>query len=106
MIAIDFGFLFARVMHFYGLSDLDLLAMPVRRFWLLNKSVDRIVAEQAIQSAVIAVQTQSGDSFSDLMKGLRKQMGQVVVLDRARKGVAEKLDREGLDKLRLLGKIR
>ncbi len=93
------------MMRFYGLSDEQVLQMPVRRFWLLHKNVDRIAAEEDIRVAAIAASVQSGESFNELMNGLRKQMGEVVIIDRISQAMTEKLDRVGLAMLKGMKKV-
>ena len=92
-------------MAFYGLSDRDVLTMPVTRFWLLNRSIDRVTAERSISTAVISAQVQSSEGFQELITGLQKQLGQIVDMDEAIIKQTEQLDRDGLNLLRNLGKV-
>lgn len=93
------------MIHFYGLSDRQVLEMPVTRFWLLNRSIDRIQAEKSIGAAMIAIQTQSSEGFSDLMSGLQKQLGKIVDMDPIEVAKTEELDRGGLHSLKGMGSI-
>lgn len=90
-------------MRFYGLSDRQVLEMPVTRFWLLHRSVDRIAAEESIRSAMIGASVQSGDGLSALLTDLRKQMGTVVDMDQVAVAMEAKLDKQGFAALKNLG---
>lgn len=92
-------------MHFYGLNDREVLKMPISRFWLLSRSVDRISAEEAIQATMVAINSQSSEGFTDMMSGLQKQLGVIVDMDHAAVKQTEQLDRDGLNILRNLGKV-
>lgn len=92
-------------MHFYGLSDQQLLAMPLKRFWFLSRSIDRITAEEDTRMAHVAAMVQSGETLEDLLDRLRKQMGTVVDMDHAVTAQEEQLDSAGLASLRELGKV-
>jgi hypothetical protein len=94
-------------MHFYGLTLHELLHMPVVTFWMLHKNVDRIQAERDAKTAELMVRSQSADGIKELFDGLRKQMGQVVVIERpaAMRRPVEQLDRAGLNELRGLGRV-
>ncbi len=92
-------------MHFYGLSDQQLLAMPLKRFWFLSRSVDRIAAEQDLRLLSIGASVQSGESYKDMVTGLHKQMGKVVIMDEVERAQTEVLDRSGLSSLKGIGKV-
>jgi len=91
-------------MAFYGLSDRDVLAMPAPRFWLLNRTIDRLAAERSIATAMIAAQVQSNEGFTELIQGLQKQLGKIVEMDQVAVIQSAQLDREGLHALKSLGK--
>jgi hypothetical protein len=104
--AVDFGFLFARIMRFYGMAFREVLTLPIQTFWMLHRNVDRVVAEENYKSAIIAASAMGGDGLTTLLEDLRKQMGDVVIVDEAKLAMQEaKLDREGLNSLRGLGRV-
>lgn len=93
-------------MRFYGMSDRQLMEMPVTRFWLLNRSVDRIAAEESIRLAQVAGAVQSGDSYTTLMTALRSQMGKVMEIENLdQEQLVEGPDRAGLAALKLMAPV-
>ena len=92
-------------MRFYGLSDRQLMEMPVVRFWLLNRSVDRIAAEESIRLAHVAGAVQSGDVYTSLMSSLRGQMGRVMEIDETNPRLDVGLDRVGLKALKNMAPV-
>ena len=76
--------------------------MPVTRFWLLSRTIDRIAAEEMIRSVQVAASVQSAEGFKDLMTQLNAQMGVVVEIDQKKKIMSEKLDRAGLAALKAM----
>lgn len=80
--------------------------MPIRRFWLLHKNVDRLAAEESIRTATIGASVQSGEGMQTLMAGLKTQMGKVAVIDEAARANSEQLDRTGLHALKAINKAR
>jgi hypothetical protein len=65
-------------MHFYGLSDTEVLAMPIRRFWLLHKCVDRLAAEADMRALHNAACAQGGEAFKEHSDRLQRRVGEVV----------------------------
>lgn len=94
-------------MSFYGLSDEHVLKMPISRFWLMSRSVDRISAERDMRAARVAASVQSGEGVEKLFDDLHKEMGEVARFERRVNKVvaAEQLDREGLHALKGLGRM-
>ena len=66
-------------MKFYGLADDHVLAMPLKRFWLLHRSVDRLTAEDDLRAMQIGAAVQSGDGYKQAVAALQKQMGKIIV---------------------------
>lgn len=73
--------------------------MPVRRFWLMNSSIDRIEAERAMRRLDIAYSAQSDDGYKDYRKQLTAQVGKAIVEAAIR-------DEEGFASLKDLTHIR
>jgi hypothetical protein len=95
-------------MRFYGLSDERLLKMPLRRFWLLNKNIDRLRAEEDLRMLSVALHAASGESAGDLSEKLMKQMGTVVEFDEAKRALTQanaERDRDGLMALKHMGRL-
>lgn len=74
--------------------------MPIRRFWLLHKSIDRIAAErdQRQLQTLVAIHV-GGESVSKYHDSLMKQVGDVAVIDKVRAALNEKIDRKGIGEL-------
>lgn len=54
--------------------------MPLERFWLLSRNIDRIKAEDDIRQLQVArVAQATGDSYSAFEKSLQQRLGQPVV---------------------------
>lgn len=89
-------------MAFYSFGDVQkVLDLPLKTFWMLHKNIDRLEAEKDLRAAQLAAQTQSGEGFKELVRGLQKEMGQVVILEvGARK--EDQIDREGVKRLKML----
>jgi hypothetical protein len=67
-------------MHFYGLSDTAVLKMPIRRFWLLHKSIDRVAAENDIRGLKNLASAHGGEGFKEHLESLQRQLGEVVYI--------------------------
>ena len=78
--------------------------MPLKLFWMMHKSIDRLTAEEDMRLAMTLISSESGEGFSSLMENLRKQMGKVVVIDEVKTAVLEKHDRAGMLSIAALGK--
>jgi hypothetical protein len=83
----------------------ELLDIPVMTFWLLHKNVDRLTAEHGLQQAHIAASVAGGgESYTDLITGLRKALGTVVEIDEVAKDISEaKFDKAGFAELKNMG---
>jgi hypothetical protein len=85
--------LFSRVLAFYAMNYQEVRKLPVETFWMLNKNIDRIAAENDMRAAQIGIQVQSGEGFKDLMDNLRKQLGVVFTYDEGKRAMAAKRDK-------------
>lgn len=75
-------------MHFYGMSDRQVLDMPAKRFWMLNKNVDRLRAEADVRLVQCLISSQTGKGVEQMTEILRQQMGKVVTIDEGKAAVA------------------
>lgn len=84
----------------------DVLALPIKTFWLLHKNIDRISAERDMRSLMVMGSVQSSEALTSMTENLRKQMGVIVDLDEAAAAVEDAVfDSDGLNALRGLGKL-
>ncbi|AVE44270.1 hypothetical protein MW722_001435 [Acinetobacter baumannii] len=68
-------------MHFYSETYQSLLAMPIKTFWLLSNSVERIEAQRDLRHLKIALAGSMGatqEGIENLMESLRKEVGEVI----------------------------
>ena len=78
----------------YSMTYREVRSLPIEAFWMLNKNVDRIAAENDIRALVVAIHAQSGEGFKDLMEGLTKQFGRVFEYDEGKKAMIEAKKRD------------
>lgn len=65
-------------MHFYGYSHAEVLGLPLRIFWLLSLSVERIRAEQDLCNLQVASAAQATkEGFQRIWDGLTKRVGKI-----------------------------
>lgn len=84
-------------MRFYGLTDVNVLEMPIGRFWMLNSNIDRISAQEDYRIAranMVAQSTKNG--VREYFDGLAKELGAVIVRDETQP------DYEGIQRLKSL----
>jgi hypothetical protein len=66
-------------MHFYALSYKDMMALPIRAFWFMNATIDRINAQHDIRAMSVAMCGQSGEMAMSHRDQLILEIGTVVV---------------------------
>lgn len=71
------------------------MSYPIKRFWFLNRSIDRLQAEQDLRMIQIAASAGSQDGYSSLVDRLNKSMGEIVVFEQSMKTL--NLDDDTLD---------
>lgn len=80
--------------------------MPVTRFWMMQRNIDRITAEESIKSLTVSASSQSGEGFKKGMEDLREQLGDIVVYRHAETVTGsrqdDEFDRAGLAMLRAM----
>jgi hypothetical protein len=80
--------------------------MPVKTFWMMHKNIDRLMAEADLRMLSVIAYGQSGEGVETFSKDMRKQMGQVAIIDEAKVAMTEDVDSEGLESLKAMGRIR
>lgn len=74
---IDFGFVFCEVSHFYSMSFREVMAMPVKSFWLMFSNIRRIRAGDDVRHLMTAAASQSADGVKELQERLVLEIGTV-----------------------------
>jgi len=69
------------------------LALPIKRFWLLDKNISRLAAVDRLQSLDLLIASQGKEGYDDMRRRLVHEIGTVTL-------EAPKLDRRGLDFLK------
>jgi hypothetical protein len=92
-------------MAHYRLSYQETMDLPAPVFWMLNKNIDRLRAEDDVRSLQTAIAAQSGESAQKHLDALHKQMGKVVEVDEVAEAMNAEYDREGLLALKGMGSV-
>ena len=85
-----------------------LLKTPIKRFWFLNRQVDRLRAEDDLRRMKVLVAVNSNESFQQALDGFTKQMGTIAVFEEKTRelvndpetGLDPEFDRAGLHALK------
>ena len=85
-------------MKFYGMTDAEVLKMPIRTFWASYRYIVRIRAEEDLRLLPLLRAAQNTEMFNHTVETLKEEMGQIV----QQSPLEETLDRNGLDSLRHL----
>jgi len=84
-------------MRCYGLSDQQVMDMPIQRFWLLSENVSRVLAEESQRLIrVIMAATVGGDVMKDVMGEIEHQLSTV--------SVEQERDEKGINRLKELAR--
>ena len=83
-------------MSFYRIGYTDVMALPVRTFWMMNGNIERICAERDLRQLQLMLGTQSQDNLSDVQSRLLEEMGQPIKAN----VMAVKRDEEGVELLK------
>lgn len=73
------AFMVASVMSFYSHRFDEVMALPVRVFWLLVDQIPRIEAHRAKRALSITACSQDAKAFQEMNKALDSEIGDVVV---------------------------
>lgn len=68
-------------MQFYGQSYMQMMDLPIKAFWLMNKNIDRIAARQDMRRLSIAMCAQSSEAANQLRDSLNAESGTVVKME-------------------------
>lgn len=78
------------------MSDVQVMQIPIRRFWLMSGMVGRLRAEQDMRSLSISCAPHSGkEGLKDIQNNLRDEMNSPII-------AFDAMDREGMNKLRTI----
>lgn len=69
-------------MREYGHSYYDVLALPLKTFWMLNRYVDRLRAEADLRALAIQNASQSGEAAQKISEHLRMEVGTPVIIEK------------------------
>lgn len=85
-------------MRGYGLTYREVLRTPLAAFWMLNRNLDRLRAEEDLRELQVGIVSQAKDAklVENFDRQLRFEMGRIQV-------EKPKLDRKGLQGLKSLG---
>ena len=83
------------MLAFYGLTDAHKLKMPIKRFWLLSSSIDRIKSADDIRSIRVAAAVLDQDAYKTTLQSLSESVGAVATK-------TDEIDREGLEQLKAI----
>lgn len=92
-------------MGHYSMTPDQVLATPIRLFWLLNKNIDRLNAEDDMRMLMIMGSHTSSEAFQTLQEALAKRVGKIASFDKSSAAfnpLNAKQDKEGLMKLKML----
>jgi hypothetical protein len=96
---------FCRVAQFYGHTFAQVLEMPVRIFWVLERQISRIQADSDLRHLALLAASHGGENFQTTHARLVAELGTVAAKTTA--GIMNvKLDEAGLQELQGMGNIR
>lgn len=78
----------------------EVMGIPVRTFWFLNNTINRVRADEDLRHLTVVNSAQSGEGAKDTRERLIIEMGQVI----ERTAAEDELDRTGLHSLAVLQK--
>lgn len=87
------------------MSYTEVMSLPIKTFWLMSSSVDRIMAQKDIRALTVAVLSQGGDAAKDHRERLVLEVGTVVKQDSdpGRQAMREAVrDEEGFAELKAM----
>lgn len=93
---LDFGFVFCRVLKYYGLSYGEMMTLPMKTFWLMSDCVNRLSATADMRQLSILTSAQGdSESINSTMQRLSEEVGIVSMAKPVR-------DESGLNELKLM----
>lgn len=101
--------MFARVLREYGFTWDELAKLSIKRFWFLNRSIDRLRAEEDLRRIQLLASVGSSEAYKSATEHLDAQMGTIAVMEDKRtelvlddNGQDPEFDRAGLQKLKMM----
>lgn len=85
-------------MRHYALGYREALSLPIRTFWLMNATVNRLDAEHSLRMLEVMAASRSGEGYEGLRESLLKEMGTMMVMEEPE----PELDLDGLNALRMM----
>lgn len=83
-------------MRFYGLSDEQVMGLPIRKFWLMDRMIDRIRSEEILAWLPAHFSAMGGEHVPKTVEDLRRRVGRPSVVEQVR------MTREDEEKLQRL----
>lgn len=81
MIQLDLGFYVCRVLRHYSIDFHSILDLPLATFWMLNKNISRLLAEEDIRQMVVVAAPQSKDGYNDAFDRLSAEFGRPMIVE-------------------------
>ena len=92
------------------MDPLKVKKLPLKTFWMMQRNIDRLEAGLDYRLMQVMLSVTSSEGVKDHTTRLRQLIGKVVYYDKDRvisvQAQEEKLDIEGLNRLRGKGKLR
>lgn len=82
-------------MAYYGIPFNEMMAMPLKRFWLMSECIDRIQSSFDLRLMRVGSAVQSQEGFTESVESLKESVGTVILKD-------YEMDLEGLSRLKRL----
>lgn len=92
-------------MHFYGMNDNAVMGLPIRRFWLLSSSIERIMAQKDLRALSVTSCAMSGDAIKEHRSRLVVEIGDVYKVDEKEAIMNEERDDAAFAELRSLANL-
>lgn len=93
--------LFCRVCFHYGLSYRELMNLPIKTFWMLNKNIGRLLAEQDLRAMRITAVSQDAQAAKEHAEGLLEEFDNPYKTDGSEL-MHEERDEAGFAELKLM----
>lgn len=83
--SIDLGYFISRVMRFYSMNYRDVLDLPLKAFWMLDRNISRIKAEDDLRQVRLSALASSGskEALENFMTELSDEVGKPIQQDQS-----------------------
>lgn len=95
------AYMVCRVSRFYGMAYWDVMALPIRMFWVMNSYVDRLRAEEELRAIEVHASAQSAEGFRQISERLHRERGEPATYSPLAPHLHQR-DEEGVKKLKLM----